>query len=78
MDAPASTIPAKKPPSISGSPPLQVALATCRDFANLEADDACLPGLLARRAITAVPAVWDSPDVDWTGFDLVILRSTWD
>jgi glutathione synthase/RimK-type ligase-like ATP-grasp enzyme len=24
------------------------------------------------------PAVWDDPDVDWAGFDLVVVRSTWD
>jgi glutathione synthase/RimK-type ligase-like ATP-grasp enzyme len=25
-----------------------------------------------------VPAVWDDVGVDWTGFDLVVVRSTWD
>ena len=24
------------------------------------------------------PAVWDAPDIDWAGFDLVVIRSTWD
>lgn len=24
------------------------------------------------------PAVWSSPEVDWSAFDLVVLRSTWD
>jgi hypothetical protein len=26
----------------------------------------------------AVPAVWDDPAVDWSAFDLVVVRSTWD
>jgi glutathione synthase/RimK-type ligase-like ATP-grasp enzyme len=25
-----------------------------------------------------VPAVWDDPGVDWSSFDLVVVRSTWD
>jgi glutathione synthase/RimK-type ligase-like ATP-grasp enzyme len=24
------------------------------------------------------PAIWDDPEVDWAGFDLVVVRSTWD
>jgi hypothetical protein len=26
----------------------------------------------------AVPAVWDDPGVDWSRFDVVVVRSTWD
>ena len=33
---------------------------------------------LAARGVEAVPAVWDDPGVDWPGFDLIIVRSTWD
>jgi glutathione synthase/RimK-type ligase-like ATP-grasp enzyme len=33
---------------------------------------------LAARDVEAVPAVWDDPGVDWSGFDLVVVRSTWD
>jgi glutathione synthase/RimK-type ligase-like ATP-grasp enzyme len=57
---------------------VRVALATCREFPALEADDARLVEPLARRGIVAAPAVWDDPAVDWAGFDLVVLRSTWD
>jgi hypothetical protein len=55
-----------------------VALATCREFATLDADDARLLGVVARHGIAAVPAIWDDPAVDWAGFDLVVVRSTWD
>jgi hypothetical protein len=28
--------------------------------------------------VTAEPAVWDDPSVDWSAYDLVVLRSAWD
>jgi glutathione synthase/RimK-type ligase-like ATP-grasp enzyme len=33
---------------------------------------------LAERGVEASPAVWDNGGVDWAGFDLVVVRSTWD
>ena len=39
------------------------------------------PGLieaLAGRGVEALPAVWDDQNVDWSSFDLVVVRSTWD
>jgi hypothetical protein len=33
---------------------------------------------LRMRGIEAVPAIWDDPALDWSTFDLVVLRSTWD
>lgn len=33
---------------------------------------------LAERGLVAEPAVWDDAGVDWTAYDLVVLRSTWD
>lgn len=55
-----------------------VALVTCSELAELADDDQMLAEPLKRRGITAVPAVWDDPELDWSAFDLVILRSTWD
>jgi hypothetical protein len=52
-----------------------IALATCAEFASLDADDRLLADALGDEA---VPAVWDDPAVDWSGFDLVVIRSTWD
>ena len=60
------------------SPIRRVALATCREFPALDADDACLPEVFARQGIIAWPVIWDGPDIDWNRFDLIILRSTWD
>jgi hypothetical protein len=58
--------------------PRRVALATCQGLPDLDADDARLLGPLAAAGLSATPAVWDDPAVDWSVFDLVVLRSTWD
>jgi glutathione synthase/RimK-type ligase-like ATP-grasp enzyme len=56
----------------------RVALATCREFADLDDDDRLVIGELAARGIEAHPLVWDDASVDWAGFDLTVVRSTWD
>lgn len=56
----------------------RVALVTCAEFADLEADDRLLLAPLAKRGIAAEPAVWDDPSVDWAAYDLAVLRSPWD
>jgi hypothetical protein len=55
-----------------------VALVTCREFPNLDEDDRLVLPELATRGITAVPVSWDDDAVDWDGFDLAVVRSTWD
>jgi glutathione synthase/RimK-type ligase-like ATP-grasp enzyme len=55
-----------------------IALATCSELPVLAEDDPLLLDALRARGVLAEPAVWDDPDVDWSAFDLVILRSTWD
>ena len=54
----------------------RVALATCSYFPEGDVDDE--GGLPAAIGGEAVWAVWDDPAVDWSSFDLVVLRSTWD
>ncbi|WP_425954617.1 ATP-grasp domain-containing protein [Xylanimonas sp. McL0601] len=56
----------------------RVALATCSDLPALSVDDKPLVPALADRGVTAEPAVWDDPTVDWDAYDLVVVRSTWD
>jgi glutathione synthase/RimK-type ligase-like ATP-grasp enzyme len=56
----------------------RVALATCAEFPRLTEDDPLLLPALRERGVTAEPAVWDDPAIDWAGFDLVVIRSTWD
>ncbi|GAA4692964.1 ATP-grasp domain-containing protein [Promicromonospora umidemergens] len=56
----------------------RVALATCSQLPDLHKDDVPLIAALAERGVTAEPAVWDDPAVDWSAYDLVLVRSTWD
>lgn len=55
-----------------------VAFATYRQSPRLTDDDRLVADALGRHGIHVQPAVWDAPDVDWSGFDRVIIRSTWD
>jgi hypothetical protein len=58
--------------------PGRVALATSASWPALFDDDQPLLPALTALGVDAVPAVWDDPGVDWSGFDLVVVRSTWD
>jgi glutathione synthase/RimK-type ligase-like ATP-grasp enzyme len=53
-------------------------LATCAEVPELEEDERPIFGLLRERGVEAAAAVWDDPSVEWAGFDLVVVRSTWD
>jgi len=41
-------------------------------------DDERLLEALRRQGAAASAEAWDDADVDWSGFDLVVIRSTWD
>ena len=56
----------------------RVALATCAEWPELWLDDHPLVAALRARGVAGVPCIWDDPDVDWAGFPLVAVRSTWD
>ena len=53
----------------------RVALATCSYFPGGDEDDAGLPEAIGGDVAFAI---WDDPAVDWSTYDLVVLRSTWD
>lgn len=55
-----------------------VALATCSALPDLDPDDRLVIEPLAALGVDAVPIVWDDPSADWTAFDLVVVRDTWD
>jgi glutathione synthase/RimK-type ligase-like ATP-grasp enzyme len=55
----------------------RVALATAAEIPDGDEDFPALIAALAGLGVVAEPAVWDG-DLDWAGFDLVVLRSTWD
>jgi glutathione synthase/RimK-type ligase-like ATP-grasp enzyme len=55
-----------------------VALATCREFPLLDDEDRLLIPALAALGLDAVPAVWTDASIDWSAFDAVVIRETWD
>ena len=55
-----------------------MAIATSTEVGDFDRDAPALLDALAARGIAAEPAVWDDPFVDWAGYDLVVVRSTWD
>jgi glutathione synthase/RimK-type ligase-like ATP-grasp enzyme len=56
----------------------RVALATCSEFPGLDPENVPLVTLLQEAGVLAAPVVWDDPSVEWSNFDLVVIRSTWD
>jgi glutathione synthase/RimK-type ligase-like ATP-grasp enzyme len=55
-----------------------IALATCAEVPELDEDGPALVAALRERGVEPVAAVWDDPAVEWSRFELVVLRSTWD
>lgn len=56
----------------------RIAIATCSGYADLKVDDELLRGALGERGCEAASVVWDEAGADWGGFDLCLVRSTWD
>lgn len=56
----------------------RIGLATCQEFPFLDEDDQRLIPALAALGLEGVPAVWTDASVDWSGFDAVVVRETWD
>ena len=56
----------------------RIALATAAEFPDLDEDAPALLKALTEQGIQGEPAVWTDPDVDWSAYDLVVVRSTWD
>ena len=55
-----------------------IAFATYASDPEIQLDDVPLAEALLRRGAIAVSQVWDDPEADWTAFDAIVLRSTWD
>jgi hypothetical protein len=58
----------------------RVALVTYRPdgSGSVDRDLPVLKGALDDAGAEAVVTYWDDPEVDWAGFDLALIRSTWD
>jgi glutathione synthase/RimK-type ligase-like ATP-grasp enzyme len=57
---------------------IRVALATCRELPQLDADTQWLVTALKKKRVQVAAAVWKDPDVDWAAYDLAVVRSCWD
>ena len=57
---------------------MRIALATCDVVPAEFDDDERLAEALRRRGASVEFASWDAAGVEWDGFDLVVVRSTWD
>ncbi|MFD8077353.1 hypothetical protein ACFV3E_32435 [Streptomyces sp. NPDC059718] len=61
-------------------PQPRIALVTTAHLpeGTVDRDLPVLRDAVAAAGAEAVIVHWDDPDVDWAGFDLVVIRSTWD
>jgi glutathione synthase/RimK-type ligase-like ATP-grasp enzyme len=57
---------------------MRVALITSSALPQLWGDEQELPAQFAAAGIEAEPVVWSDAAVDWSRYDLAIIRSTWD
>ncbi len=56
----------------------RIGLATCATLPRWERDDEPLLASLRASGVEFAQPVWDDPEVDWSSFDLVVVRTTWD
>ena len=57
---------------------MNIAFATSEEYRGLTEDDHRAVAALAERGATVTATVWNDPSVEWSSFDCVIVRSTWD
>jgi hypothetical protein len=56
----------------------RIGLATCTAVDPEFGDDPTVVAALRDRGVEADRPVWDDASVDWSAYDLVVIRSTWD
>lgn len=57
---------------------MKIALLTCEKLPNLNPQDQQLIPALAKHNITATATIWNDSTIDWTQFNYLIFRNTWD
>lgn len=55
-----------------------ISLVTYRGLPDWQKDEQLLAEELEQRGHSVHACIWDDPEVDWSAFDLVVIRSTWD
>lgn len=56
----------------------RLALATCSQIPGAYPDDRHLIASLQRLGVDTKHCIWNDPAVDWSRFDAVLIRTTWD
>jgi glutathione synthase/RimK-type ligase-like ATP-grasp enzyme len=56
----------------------RLAFATSAELPAIQPDDLGLVAALKQHGIEPVVCVWNDPLVDWSSFDAVLIRTTWD
>lgn len=56
----------------------RLAIATSRELAAIQPDDAHLTATLEQLGLELTVCVWNDPQVDWSRFDAVLIRTVWD
>ncbi|HEV2682319.1 MAG TPA: hypothetical protein VGV14_17580 [Rhodanobacter sp.] len=56
----------------------RLALATSTEYPTIQPDDSHLAISLQRLGIAPTACVWNDPAIDWSAFDAVLIRTTWD
>ena len=57
---------------------LHIAFATSHGLGAFAPDDRGAAAALENRGARVSAAVWTDPEIDWSAFDAVVVRSTWD
>ncbi|MGH2666876.1 ATP-grasp domain-containing protein [Flavobacterium sp.] len=57
---------------------MNIALLTCENLPELTSADQLLIPELAKYNIAAKAVIWDDKKINWTDFDYLIFRNTWD
>jgi glutathione synthase/RimK-type ligase-like ATP-grasp enzyme len=55
-----------------------VAFVTYQQAPEVNEHDQLAAEILRQRGVAVTPAVWNDPQIDWAGFDCVVIRSAWD
>jgi glutathione synthase/RimK-type ligase-like ATP-grasp enzyme len=56
----------------------RIAVATSAESPGVNADDELLVRYLAQSGVAAQPVLWNDAAADWSAFDAVLIRTTWD
>lgn len=57
---------------------MRIAVLSCDPLPEPDPDEAPLRSALGKRGASVTVLPWDRPDVDWSTFDRVVVRATWD